>query len=168
MSRMTRRPRASLICVTLAALAAGMLGGCARPFVLPLPPPPHRDQVAASYEATWRALIRALAAENVPLRAVARDSGVIASDDIISPIGVYADCGRLGAVPLEGDAAVAFTMFVQPNGGSTDVQVNSKMRTQGWRRGESGRLKSEPIYQCSSTGRWESNLMDAIRRLVKE
>jgi len=168
MSRMTRRPRAPLACLTLAALAVGLLGACSRPFVLPLPPPPHRDQVGASYEDTWRALIRALAAENVPLRAVARDSGVIASDDIVSPIGVYADCGRLGAVPLEGDAAVAFTMFVQANGGSTDVQVNSKMRTQGWRRGDSGRLKYEPVYQCSSTGRWESNLMDTIRRMVKE
>ena len=165
---MTRRPRAPLAYLTLAVLAAGLLGACSRPFVLPLPPPPHRDQVAASYDATWHALIRALAAENVPLRAVARDSGVIASDDIISPIGVYADCGRLGAVALEGDAAVAFTMFVQANGGATDVQVNSKMRTQGWRRGESGRLKSEPVYQCSSTGRWESNLMDTIRRMVKE
>jgi len=168
MARMTRRPRAPLACSTIAVLGVVLLGACSRPFVLPLPPPPHRDQITASFEATWRALIRALAAENVPLRAVARDSGVIASDDIIAPIGVYADCGRLGAVALEGDAAVAFTMFVQENGGTTDVQVNSKMRTQGWRRGDWGRLKSEPVYQCSSTGRWESNLMDTIRRMVRE
>ena len=64
---------------------------------------------------------------------------------------------------------VSFTVFVQPNGsGATDVQVNSKMRTQAWRRGDSGKLKSETVYVCASTGRWEANLMDSIRRLVKE
>ena len=168
MARMTW-PHAPLARLTLAALAVGLLGACSRPFVLPLPPPPHRDHITASYESTWRALIRALAAENVPLRAVARDSGVIASDDIISPIGVYADCGRLGAVALEGDALVNFTVFVQSNGNAgTDVLVNSKMRTQGWRRGDSGRIRTEPIYQCTSTGRWEANLLDSLRRLVKE
>src|SRR6266508_6459295 len=103
------------------ALGALLAGGCAA-YISPLQPPPYRDQIAAPYDVTWRALIQALAFDNVPLRAVARDSGVIASDDIVSPIGVYADCGRLGAVALEGDAAVAFTMFVQANGGATDVQ----------------------------------------------
>jgi hypothetical protein len=169
MGRMMRRAPAPLACLAAAVIALGALAGCARPFVLPLPPPPFHDQVPAAYDATWRALIRALAAENVPLRTVARDSGVISSDEITSPIGVYADCGRLGAVALEGDALVTFTMFVQANGsGDTDVQINYKMRTQGWRRGDTGGLSYEPIYPCTSTGRWEANLMDTLRRLVKE
>jgi hypothetical protein len=145
------------------------LGACSRPFVSPILPPPHRDQVAATYDATWRALIRALAYENVPLRAVAKDSGVLSSDEMVSPIGVYADCGRLGTVALEGDAVVSFTVFVQANGGdATDVQVNAKMRTQAWRRGDSGKLKSDTVYVCASTGRWEADLVDTIRRFVAE
>jgi hypothetical protein len=105
----------------------------------------------------------------VPLRTVAKDSGVIASDDFVSPIGVYADCGRLGAVPIEGEALVAFTVFVQPaSDGATEIQINAKMRTQAFRRGSSGKLKSDPVYQCVSTGRFEANLGDSIRRLVKE
>ena len=159
--------------MALRLLAAGFLifalAACSRPFVSPITPAPYRDQVAASYEATWRALIRALAFENVPLRAVAKDSGVLASDEIVSPIGVYADCGRIGDVALEGDAVVSFTVFVQANGGrATDVQVNAKMRTQAWRRGDSGKLNSEMVYACASTGRWEANLIDNIRRLVDE
>ncbi len=164
------RPR-PLLPRALAALAvaAAAAAGCSRPFISPLAPPPYRDQIAAPYEVTWRALIRALALENVPLRTVARDSGVISSDDIVSPIGVYADCGRLGAVSLEGEALVTFTVFVQPNGGeATDLQVNTKMRTQAYRRGDSGKLRSEPVYQCASTGRWEANLLDTVRRLVRE
>ncbi|MBI2524465.1 MAG: hypothetical protein HYV93_00630 [Candidatus Rokubacteria bacterium] len=158
-----------LAALALAALGVIALGACARPFISPILPPPYRDEVEAPYDATWKALIRALAVDNVPLRTVAKDSGVISSDDIVSPIGVFADCGRLGAVALEGEALVTFTVFVQSNGRSaTDVQVNAKMRTQAHRRGDSGRLRSEPVYQCASTGRWEANLVDVVRRLVKE
>ena len=159
----------SLAILALTALTVMALGGCVRPFISPILPPPYRDQVDATYDATWKALIRALAADNVPLRTVAKDSGVISSDDIVSPIGVFADCGRLGAVGLEGEALVTFTVFVQSNGGTTtDVQVNAKMRTQAHRRGDSGKLRSEPVYQCASTGRWEANLVDVVRRLVKD
>ena len=145
------------------------LGGCSRPFVSPLGVPPYRDHTPAAYDDTWKALIRALAMENVPLRAVAKDSGVIASDDFVSPIGVYADCGRLGDVRLEGEALVAFTVFVQPDrNGGTELQVNAKMRTQAYRRGSSGAFRSDPVHPCVSTGRWEANLADTVRRLAKE
>jgi hypothetical protein len=145
------------------------LAGCSRPFVSPLAEPPYRDRTPARYDLTWKALIRAFQLENVPLRAVAKDSGVIASDDFVSPIGVYADCGRLGDVPIEGEALVAFTVFVQADGDSdTDIQVNAKMRTQAYRRGSSGKLKSDRVFQCVSTGRFEANLGDTVRRLVKE
>jgi hypothetical protein len=166
---MTRLGRSPVALVALAGALLLVSGGCSRPFVSPLAVPAYRDQAPAPYDATWKALVRALAMDNVPLRTVARDSGVIASDDWVSPIGVYADCGRLGDVVLEGEALVAFTVFVQPGrNGGTDLQVNAKMRTQGYRRGSSGKLKSEPVYQCVSTGRWEANLADTVRRLVKE
>src|SRR6266496_1421314 len=91
------------------------------------------------------------------------------SRPFVSPLGVYADCGRLGDVILEGDALVAFTVFVQPGrNGGTELQVNAKMRTQAYRRGSSGNLKPDPVRPCVSTGRWEANLADAVRRLVKE
>ena len=147
------------------ALGALLAGGCAS-YISPLQPPPYRDHVAASYDVTWDALIRALAYDNVPLRAVARDSGVIASDDFVSPIGVYADCGSMGDKPLEGETLVSFTVFVRANGGTTDLQINSKMRT--FRLGRPGKLKPDPNYGCVSTTRWEPNLVDAVRRYVKE
>jgi hypothetical protein len=125
--------------------------------------------VAASYGATWKALIEALAKENVPLRVVAKDSGVIASDDFVTTIGVYADCGRFGDARLEGEALVTFTMFVNAAGSNgTEVQINAKMRTQAHRTGPSGKLKPQPVFQCASTGRWESNLLDAVRAMVRD
>jgi len=150
------------------AAAALALGACSGLYVSPLAPPPYQAQVTARYDATWAALVRALARENVPLRAIARDSGVIASDDFVAPIGVYADCGRVGGDLVEGEAVVAFTLFAEPNGTGTRVQVNSKMRTHLHRKGSSGKLRPTPVYQCASTGRFEANLLDAVRELVKE
>ena len=147
------------------ALGALLAGGCAA-YISPLRPPPYRDEIAAPYDVTWGALIRALAFDNVPLRAIAKDSGVIASDDIVSPIGVYADCGSMGDKPLEGETIVSFTVFARPNGQTTDLQINSKMRT--FRLGKPGKLRPNPNYECVSTTRWEPNLVDAVRRIVKE
>src|SRR5262245_45148286 len=167
MATAPRRTVTALVVGTGLALVA--LGGCSAPFISPLATPPYRGQTSASYDDTWKAFIRALAMDNVPIRAVAKDSGVIASDDFVSTIGVYADCGRVGDVVLEGEALVAFTVFAQPSlTGGTDFQVNSKMRTQSYRRGFFSRLRSEPVYPCVSTGRWEANLSDTIHRLVKE
>jgi len=157
--------RSRLLGAVWAGLASIMAGGCAA-YISPLQPPPYRDQIAAPYDVTWSALIRALAFDNVPLRAVAKDSGVLASDDIVSPIGVYADCGRRGDKPLEGEALVTFTVFVRPNGGATDLQINSKMRT--FRLVKFGGLKADPDYGCVSTTRWEPNLVDSVRGFVKE
>jgi hypothetical protein len=151
--------------IRVVVLSALLAGGCAA-YISPLQPPPYRDQVPATYDVTWSALIQALAYDNVPLRAIAKDSGVIASDDIVSPIGVYADCGSKGDTPLEGETIVSFTVFVRPNGKVTDLQINNKMRT--FRLGKPGRLKANPDYACVSTTRWEPNLVDAVRRIVKE
>jgi len=170
-TRSVRRAASAPVMYARLAVLAGMaalLSACTGLYVSPLAPPPYQVEVAARYDATWSALVRALAKENVPIRAIARDSGVIASDDFIAPIGVYADCGRLGGELVEGEALVAFTLFAEPNGTWTRVLVNSKMRTHMQRKGSSGSLRATPVYQCASTGRFEANLLDAVRELVKE
>lgn len=148
--------------------AALVVAGCARPHIAPISPPPYRAVVAAPYDVTWRALIRALARQNLPLRAVARDSGVIATDDFATPINLYADCGQVKGDQLEGEALASFTVFVEAATDATRVQVNSKMRTQAHRRGGSGKLRTDPVYACASTDKFEANLLDAVRDLVKE
>jgi hypothetical protein len=150
-------------------ISALALAACARPHVSPLPPPPYRAEIPAAYERTWTALVRALARENLPLRAIARDSGVIASDDFVTPIGLWADCGTLGDERLEGEALVSFTVFAEPNGpAATRVQLNAKMRTNAHRKGGSGKLRPSPVYPCASTGRFEANLLETVRDLVRD
>jgi hypothetical protein len=158
----TTRSRA---CLSLAAL---LVSGCARLYVSPLSPPPYRAEVRAPYDAAWGALVQALAKGNIPLRAIARDSGVIASDEFVTPIGLFADCGSLGDDRIEGEAVVSFTIFAEDHGSETRLLINSKMRTQAARRGSSGTLKPTPVYQCASTGRFEANLYDAVQESTKK
>ncbi|HZS33002.1 MAG TPA: hypothetical protein VFC42_06440, partial [Methylomirabilota bacterium] len=151
----------------LGLLGLAGLAGCARPYVAPLPPGPYTEQIDAPYDAVWRALVRALARENVQVRAIARDSGVIASEAVPTTIGLYADCGRLGDERVEGDAQVAFTIFVEPvSATQTAVQVNTRMRTDSYARGNRP-PKPRPPLVCASTGRWEANLLDAVRALLR-
>lgn len=152
----------------LAAAAALILAGCGGLYVSPLSPPPHRAEVRASYDAAWNGLVHALAKANIPLRAIARDSGVIASDEFVTPVGLFADCGRIGDDRIEGEAIVSFTIFAEDNGPETRLLINSKMRTQVARRGSSGKFKPIPVYQCVSTGRFEANLLDAVQESTKK
>ena len=143
------------------------LGACVKPYVAPLLPGPHREQIEAPYESVWRALVRALAQENVQVRAIARDSGVIASEAVPTTIGLYADCGRFGDNVVEGDAQVAYTIFVQAvSATQTAVQVNTRMRTESYAKG-SGKAKPRPPLACATTGRWEANLLDTVRALLR-
>lgn len=167
MGSTTTRSRA-LRTGALAAVAALCLAGCGSLYVSPLSPPPYRSDVRAPYDAAWYGLVHALAKANIPLRAIARDSGVIASDEFVTPIGLFADCGRIGDDRIEGEAIVSFTIFAEDNGPETRLLINSKMRTQIARRGSSGKLQPIPVYQCVSTGRFEANLLDAVQESTKK
>ena len=143
-----------------------VLSGCGGLYVAPLSPPPYRAEVHAPYDAAWTALVQALAKGNIPLRAIARDSGVIASDEFVTPIGLFADCGRISDDRIEGEAMVSFTIFAEDHGPETRLLINSKMRTHAARRGSSGDLKPTPVRQCASTGRFEANLLEAVHDLT--
>jgi hypothetical protein len=143
------------------------LASCSRAYVAPVLPSAYTEQIDAPYDAVWRALVRALARENVQIRTIARDSGVIASEAVPTTIGLYADCGRFGDEGVQGDAQVAFTIFVEAvSTTQTAVQVNTRMRTDTYTRG-SGLPKPRPGLPCASTGRWEANLLDNVRALLR-
>jgi hypothetical protein len=151
--------------VRVAGLLA--LAGCSRAYVAPVLPSAYTERIEAPYDAVWRALVRALARENVQIRTIARDSGVIASEAVPTTIGLYADCGRFGDERVQGDAQVAFTIFVEAvTSGQTAVQVNTRMRTDTYTRG-SGLPKPRSGLPCASTGRWEANLLDTVRALLR-
>ena len=120
---MKQRGGAYLVGGALGFLA---LAGCSVAYIAPVLPSAYTERIDAPYDAVWRALVRALAREDVQIRAIARDSGVIASEAVPTTIGLYADCGRFGDERVQGDAQVAFTIFVEAvSATQTVVQVNS-------------------------------------------
>ena len=158
---MRRRAAELLLIVGVVAVA------CSRPYVAPLLPGPYTEQIEAPYDQVWRALVRVRARENVQVGAIERDSGIIASEAVPTPIGLYADCGRFGDQRVEGDAQVAFTIFVEGvSATQTAVQVNTRMRTETYALA-GGRAKPRPPLACASTGRWEANLFDTLRALLR-
>ena len=68
--------------VLVGAIGLAALAGCSRAYVAPVLSSAYTEQIEAPYDAVWRALVRALARENVQIRALARDSGVIASEAV--------------------------------------------------------------------------------------
>jgi hypothetical protein len=160
-------PRRRVTWALLGALGLVALAACSRVYVAPVLPSAYTEQIEAPYDAVWRALVRALARENVQIRTIARDSGVIASEAVPTVIGLYADCGRFGEERVQGDAQVAFTVFVEAvSATQTAVQVNTRMHTDTYTRG-SGPPKPRSGLPCASTGRWEANLLDTVRTLLR-
>src|SRR2546422_826756 len=68
--------------------AALLLVACARPYVSPLAPPPHRDEITAGYDAARGAGVRAPAEEEGAPPAVAPDTGVIPAERLLWPVAV--------------------------------------------------------------------------------
>jgi len=75
--------------------------------------------------------------------------------------------GKIGGMVQRGDAQVAFTIFVEAvSATQTAVQVNTRMRTDTYTRG-SGPPRPRSGLPCASTGRWEANLLDTVRTLLR-
>jgi hypothetical protein len=92
---------------------------------------------------------------------------VIASEAVPTTIGPYADCGRFGDSLVEGDAQVAYTIFVQPLSASqTAVQVNTRMRTE-LRAGERQAWLARLPLPAPPPGGGEANLLGHVRALLR-
>lgn len=135
-------------------LVCGLLAGCATP-------PKHYSVETsrtynASYEHVWSRLIVFLAQRNIPLKAIAKDSGVIYAESLRFDEG-QADCG--GAGMLKPIARLALlNVLVQPANGQQLVSVNINFTET---RYNSFDYSSHPV-ECRSKGVVEKEILNAI------
>ena len=154
MMRMTRPSRRHVAALARPWRLVVALGGCSRPVVSPIAPPPYRDEVGRGLR---RDLARARPGARRRERAAARGGQGLrrASRPTTSsrPIGVYADCGadrrRCGSRARR-MVLVHAVRAARTARGYPDVQVNTKMRTHAYRRGGSGKLKTDPRVSSAS------------------
>ena len=132
----------------------GLLAGCATP-------PKHYSVETsrtynASYEQVWSRLIVFLAQRNIPLKAIAKDSGVIYAEALRFDEG-QADCGGAGMLkPIT--RLARFNVLVQPADGQQLVSVNINFTETRYNSFD----HSSHSVECRSKGVVEKEILNAI------
>jgi len=118
--------------------------------------------ITASYDAVWDAVIAYFASNNISVKTIAKDSGVIyAEKALFTNDGAYADCGKPDMISKVLSDSEAFNVYVKRGDGKQVVSVNATFTEV--RR--TGITTDAPIVhmECTSTGRFEREFLQSIR-----
>ncbi|MGH2343511.1 hypothetical protein ACRC7T_18755 [Segnochrobactraceae bacterium EtOH-i3] len=111
---------------------------------------------AVSKDVAWERLIMFFTENNIQVRTIEKDSGVIYAEKTGFDNG-YADCGTNMLAP-DLSRTATFNVFVRPvGGGKTQVTVNSEYKVT---RQFDGKFF---VNECKSTGLLESRILTTIR-----
>lgn len=118
--------------------------------------------IAEPKDAVWERVVEFFATNNLSIKTIEKDSGIIAAERMIgSPgtggsVGGFADCG-VNAFMVPMNQTVDLNVFVRPQGpSSTNVSVNTSFA-------EVRVFGSNPpqTVSCNSNGKLEDMLLDA-------
>lgn len=171
---------AELVLFTMLVAAAGCIAY--------VPPPPESARpatsVAGSYDSTWAAVVSYFADRNLPIRTIEKASGIIVAEALRSDLvnrypvleangkpkyrngypvmgpAVYANCGSYG-----GDidpASASFNVRVLGDATRSTVRVTTRFR------GMYGSGSSAQTVECTSTGKFESDLEAMVKKSVEQ
>jgi len=124
----------------------------------------------ADYDKVWESIIEAFAQNNVPIRTLDKNSGLVVSEDQYVPFTTrygtkivdteYCDCGGGGSLQSYSELSGKFNVFVKSLSASeTEVQVNAFFKARVYND-----LSGAPIgwLNCTSTGAFESKLFSVL------
>lgn len=134
------------------ALCAVVLASCATP-----PKQTVFDKTrtfSLSKDATWERLLSFFTSNNIQIKTIEKDSGVIYAERAIADKSM-ADCGE-NALAMENGRPAAMNVFVRPVGDKTEVTVNTDFKVV---RTFDGNTWSD---QCHSTGVLERQVLNHI------
>lgn len=109
-----------------------------------------------SYDQVWEDLVSFFASNNIPIKNIAKDSGVIYAESARFDDS-YADCGKPGIMLVVGRKA-NFNVFVNRSSSKPAVSVNTEFTE--FRRFDS----AQTTVQCNSKGILEARLLDAVKQ----
>jgi hypothetical protein len=160
--------------ITIAAAACLPLLGCGGFEPIGQPTPSAGTEVAASFSATWDAVIDVFAERNIPIKTLDRQSGFIVAEDarvVIPPTPVqspmrrsgnptpvpegqdWADCGAFMGTKWQPNRVI-YNILVR--GDSTRAMVRANAT---WWHDRT----SEFSEQCATRGVWEAGLEKSVR-----
>ena len=108
------------------------------------------------YDQVWEDLVSFFASNNIPIKNIAKDSGVIYAESTRFDDS-YADCGKPGIMAVVGRKA-NFNVFVNRSGAKPAVSVNTDFTE--FRRFDT----AQTTVQCNSKGIIEARLLDSVRQ----
>ena len=109
-----------------------------------------------SYDQVWEDLVSFFASNNIAIKNIAKDSGVIYAESARFDDS-YADCGKPGIMAVVGRRA-NFNVFVNRSGPKPAVSVNTDFT-------EARQFDtSATTVQCNSKGVIEARLLDAVKQ----
>jgi hypothetical protein len=124
----------------------------------------------ADYDKVWESIIEAFARNNIPIKTLDKNSGLVVSEDQYIPFTTrygtkivdaeYCDCGGGGSLRSYSDLSGKFNVFVKKlNGSDTAVQVNAFFKAR-----VNNDLSGVPIgwQNCASTGAFEAKLFSVL------
>jgi len=141
--------------------------------------PVREVTIAVPFENTWQALIDVFAQNQIPIRTIDRSSGLLVADplrfnlrnfsssytgkmgSLVTSDYLYADCGNASTVKYNPTFA-RFNAQVRQRGDSSVLRVNVSYE---WTPGTDFERSIESQVErkvCISTGKWESEIIDAI------
>ncbi len=107
-----------------------------------------------SYDVVWEKIVSFFASRNIPIKNIAKDSGVIYAESS-SFDDTFADCGK-GGIMAPFARRASFNVFVTRTGSKPKVSINTEFK-------ESRSFQSSvTTVTCNSKGVTEQAVLDAI------
>ena len=130
-----------------------LLAGCATP------PGTHTVQAVRTYEKpydqVWEDVVEFLASNNIQIKNIAKDSGVIYAERMSFKNDI-ADCGQPGLFQIVGRTG-GFNIFVRRTKDKAQVSINTTFK-------ETRQFQSTVMsVDCTSTGVLENQILAAIK-----
>jgi hypothetical protein len=175
----------------LSLCAAMSLSACVTGYV---PPPANLSprvatEVGAPYDSTWAIVVSYFADHNIAIRTIEKASGIIVAEaaraDLLpnrrwkvdslgntisvngAPVpgpGVYAECGSYNDAPIDPQTG-AFNVRVL--GAATRSTVRVNVRYLAARPLLASAVKVPAVLECTSTGRWETELEASVKLIAE-
>ncbi len=110
----------------------------------------------SDFDAVWSAVIKFFATNNIPIKTIEKDSGIIYAEPQIFP-EEWIDCGKPYMLEVFGETEGSFNVFVNEDENDVSVQITTAFSVSVWIGND---FKENRI--CYSTGAFEKSLLDYV------
>lgn len=126
----------------------------------------NTEVINKSYDSTWQKATEWFANNNIPIKNIVKDSGLIATDYRLGADSSFIDCGKVGTYEAFGDKNINVNLIAKKaNASTTNVRLNvfgtGTVNQADLYGNSTGRGRT---IDCLSTGKLETELFEYLRQ----